>query len=189
MAGGRSIGELLESAPTRAMARRLYRVVPALSFLRSAAPTFLYKSGRAGRCNPAGVDCLYFSETEETALHEYRYGVTGTKAENAPRLTFVAEVDFRHVLDLSKRETLRALDLDDADLRASWRLARTPTVLQRLGEALSRQARISALRLPSLRSSTSGRQGWNVAIFPMSIADPDRLKVVGENGGTLEELP
>lgn len=189
MAGSRPIEELLEGAPSRAMERRLYRVVPALGFLASAAPTFLYKSGRAGRCNPARVDCLYFSENEETALREYQHGVAGTRAENSPRLTFVAEVEFRHVIDLSKRETLRALDLDDADLRAPWRLAGTATDLQQLGAALSRQTRISALRVPSLRSSTSGIQRWNVAIFPMSIFAPDRLRVLGEDGTTLEKIP
>lgn len=93
MTSGRRIEELLERAPTRPLKRRLYRVVPALSYLRSARPIFLYTSGRPNRCNPAEVDCLYFSETETTALEEYLQGVAGTKAQHAPRLTFLAEAD------------------------------------------------------------------------------------------------
>ena len=60
-------GRLLARVPTRRLRRRLVRCVPHLDFSTKARPSFLYASGRANRCNPAGVDCLYLSETESTA--------------------------------------------------------------------------------------------------------------------------
>jgi len=189
MTSGRRIEELLERAPTRPLKRRLYRVVPALSYLRSARPTFLYTSGRPNRCNPAEVDCLYFSENETTALEEYLQGVAGTKAQHAPRLTFVAAADLRHLLDLGKPEALRALELTGEDLTRPWRLAEQPTRLQELGSAVSRQHRVQALRLPSVHGADGGAPRFNVAIFPSSLVAPSRLRVLCESGAILEDLP
>jgi len=249
MTRGRRIEELLERAPSRPLKRRLYRVVPVLSYLRSARPTFLYTSGRPNRCNPAEVDCLYFSETETTALEEYLGGVAGTKAHHAPRLTFIAQADLRNVLarpshqlsaaaphlpasaalrsvgvldgpsgpparasvaapcrhghlrrlatkpgekvglDLGKPEVLRALELTGEDLIRPWRLAEQPTRLQELGSAVSRQQRVEALRLPSVHRVAGAELRFNVAIFPSSLVAPSRLRVLGESGAILEDLP
>jgi hypothetical protein len=96
------LAECLMRVSTRRMRRRLVRCVPALDFPESSPPSFVCTSGRPNRCNPPGVDCLYFSETERVATLEYRGMFAGTIAANDPKLTFVAEVDLRHVVDLAK---------------------------------------------------------------------------------------
>lgn len=129
------LDRLLQRAPARHMERRLVRCVPQLAFSRRRLPSFLYTSGRPNRCNPAGVDCLYFSETEATAEAEYRATWRGLPAEHQPRLTYTARVHLRAVLDLGDRKVVDALCLSAADWEASWRLARVPTRLQEIGRA------------------------------------------------------
>ena len=187
--GGSGIEALVERAPTRPMRRRLFRCVPALSYITSPRPTFLHTSGRPGRCNPAGVDCLYFSETEEVALREYKHAMAGTGREEAPKLTFVAEVDLRQILDLAKPEALTALELAGNELLTPWRGSPTMTRLQALGLAVSRQQAVSAIRYPSAVARELPHAGWNCAIFPSSLALPSRLRILGEGGKSLEELP
>ena len=171
------------------MRRRLFRCVPALDFLESSPPLFLYTSGRANRCNPPGVDCLYFSKTERAAMHEYRRMFTGTSAANPPKLTFTAEVDLRQVIDLEKAGVKSVLDLSNADFFESWRDVDSPTRLQQLGLAVSRQHVVSAIRYPSDACRRAGTKGWNVAIFPDTIAPPSELRVAGRSGAVLEGLP
>lgn len=189
MAGSSPIDERLERAPTRRMKRRLYRAVPALSYLRNPKPSFLYTSGRANRCNPAGVSGLYFSELEETALREFRRGSAGTRGQDAPRLIFIAEVDLRKVLDLSKAEVLDALNLTPSDLSAPWRGVESLTRLQSLGRVVSTQLAISAIRYPSALAAEDATREWNLAIFPSALSLPSHLRIIGDRGETLEELP
>jgi len=187
-ASGASLAEVLAQLPTRRMRRRLVRCVPQLDFDESEAPSYLFTSGRANRCNPAGVDCLYFSETESTAQAEYRQAWRGTAAEHQPKLTFTARVRLRRILDLDDRETVRLLGLTREDLEGTWRL-RQPTVLQELGRAISRQSAITALRYPSAAAAKAGAGGWSVAIYPASLDAPDRVEILGRSGEPLEILP
>jgi RES domain-containing protein len=170
------------------MRRRLVRCVPQLDFDDSDAPSYLFTSGRAGRCNPAGVDCLYFSETEATAQAEYRQAWRGTAAEHQPKLTFTARVRLKRIVDLADRETVRLLGLTREDLEGAWRL-RQPTPLQELGRAISRQSSITALRYPSAAAARAGASGWNVAIYPASLEPSDRVEILGRSGQPLEVLP
>jgi RES domain-containing protein len=169
------------------MRRRLVRCVPQLDFDESAAPSYLFTSGRPNRCNPAGVDCLYFSETETTAQTEYRQAWRGT-AEHQPKLIFTAHVSLRRILDLGNDETLRLLGLTHEDLEGAWRL-RQPTRLQELGRTISRQVSIAALRFPSAAAAKAGARGWNVAIYPASLEAPDRIEILGRSRAPLETLP
>jgi len=169
------------------MRRRLQSCVPLLDFLRGAPPSFLYTSGRAGRCNPAGVECLYFSESEAVAAEEYRLAWRGTPAEHQPKLTFQARVNLRQVLDLAQTPTLEALGLTSADLAASWR-GKPLTRLQAIGRAVSRQKPIAAIRYPSFAARKKGVAGWNVAIFPEAIEAPDSVEILGTSGVPLAVL-
>lgn len=182
----RDLGALVETAPTRPMARWLYRCVPFLAYSRGEPPSFLYTSGRPNRCNPRGVACLYLSEDQSTADREYRRQWQGTPAERQPRLVFQARVRFRHVLDLEKAETLEALGLEPADLVAPWR-GRPVTRLQRIGQAVSRQSRVAAIRYPS--TARKGSTAWNVAIFPEALEPPDQVEIRGDSETPLEVLP
>jgi len=92
------------------------------------------------------VNCLYFSESERVAMLEYRRAFAGTSVANAPKLTFIAEVDLRRIIDLEKTETKSVLDLSAADLSELWRGAALPTRLQQLGGAVSKQRVVSAIR-------------------------------------------
>ncbi len=165
------------------------RAVPALAFLAGDTPTFLRTSGRPNRCNPRGVDCLYFCETEATASLEWSALARGTPLENAPKLTYVARVALRRIIDLGNRRTRRRLRLGETELFGAWRAAAGPTRLQRLGLALGRQSAIAALRYPSAAARRAGKSGWNVAIFPAAVAHPDRVEILGPSGDRLEALP
>jgi hypothetical protein len=108
MQGGRSFDALLAGLSARSMRRRLVRCVPHLDFMAGDSPRFLFTSGRPNRCNPRGVDCLYFSEDERTADAEYRHQWRGTDAENQPKLTFFARVDLRRIIDLENEQVIGA---------------------------------------------------------------------------------
>lgn len=181
--------DLLERAPTRRMRRRLVRCVPALDFLEGDPPSFLYTSGRANRCNPQGVECLYFSETERVATLEYRRMLGASRAASAPKLTFIADVDLLHVIDLEKANVLSALALSVHDIFEPWRIAVAATKMQRLGLAINGQRIVSAIRYPSETGRRAGAKGCNVAIFLASIATPSRVHILGTGDTVLQELP
>jgi RES domain-containing protein len=171
------------------MRRRLVRCVPALDFLDNDPPTYLYASGSAGRWNPEGVDCLYFSETSHVADLEYRRAFAVRTSFTEPKLTFVAEVDLKHIIDFEKSDVRKAFDLSREDLFEPWRKAPSPTRLQQLGEAIGAQQRVSAIRYPSDACRRAGTKGWNVAIFPETIVPPNSVRILGRSGTTLEEWP
>ncbi len=106
-----------------------------------------------------------------------------------PRLTFFAQIDLKHVIDLSKPDVLKALGLSADDVWETWRSVSSPTQLQRLGLAVSRQRRISGIRFASDACRRAGTKGWNVAIFPETIAAPNKVRILGKSGASLEELP
>jgi RES domain len=171
------------------MRRRLVRCVAALDFLEGSPPRYLYTSGRPGRCNPRDVDCLYFSETERVADLEYRRRFVGVGAATEPRLTFFAQVDLKHVVDLSRPAVLKALGISTDDMLETWRSALLPTRLQRLGLAVSGQRRVSAIRFASDACRRAGTKGWNVGIFPDAIVAPSQVRILGKSGASLEKLP
>ena len=143
------------------MQRRLVRCVPHLDFSEVDPPEFLYTSGRPNRCNPGAVNCLYFSETEATAIAEYRRNLRGTPAEHQPRLTFYARVKLRKILDLSDQKVMQIFGLSADGFIANWRLAKEPTLLQEIGRAIDAQQEISALRFPSAAARLQHKRGWN----------------------------
>jgi RES domain-containing protein len=153
--------------------------------LRQSAQVSLHV-GRPGRCNPRDVDCLYFSETERVADLEYRRRFAGIGAATEPRLTFFAEVDLKHVVDLSRPAVLKTLGILADDVFAAWRSVSSPTRLQRLGFAVSMQRRVSAIRFPSDACRRAGTRGWNVVIFPAAIVTPSRLGILGKAGAYME---
>jgi RES domain-containing protein len=178
---------LLEGLPARRMRRRLVRYVPQLDFMAGDPPRFT--SGRPNRCNPRGVDCLYFSEDERTADAEYCRQWRGTGAETQPKLTFFARVDLRRIIDLENEQVIHALGLTHDDLFGSWRLSKELTRLQQLGLAISHQRSIAAVRFPSAALGASGKKGWNLAIFPLCLESPNRVEILGKAKDPLEMLP
>jgi hypothetical protein len=58
-----------------------------------------------------------------------------------------------------------------------------------LGLAISRQDRISAIRYPSDACKQVGDKESNVAIFPDAMVLPSRVRILGKDGASLEELP
>ncbi|MEW6160454.1 MAG: RES family NAD+ phosphorylase [Verrucomicrobiota bacterium] len=143
-------------------------------------------SGRPYRFNTAGVRCVYFAEDEPTAAAEYeRHNV----ARYQPYVTYFAEVALRRVLDMSLPDTLKALDLTQRDLRTNWIRAKQPTALQILGEAVSKQFSVSAIRFPSDAAKAAGFVGTNVVIFRDCVRKPDSVRILGPTKKPLQEWP
>lgn len=174
------------TAPTISLQCELARVVSFAALKQKTPPAFLYTSGKLGRFNIAGVDCVYFSESEETARAEYEAAFRGLPSRRQPRTTYFARVRLAHVLDLTNPATLDHLSIDEPALHASWRGADRPTVTQLLGELVSRQRRISAIRYSSVAALDAGFAGANVVIFRASLAPGDRVEVIGPDDASLD---
>lgn len=161
----------------------MVRCVPQLDFQEGDPARYLFVSGKKNRCNPANVECIYFSENEETANAEYRLQWRGTKAEHQPKLTYHARVNLAHVLDLANPKIARKLRLTSSDYFQAWR-RRSDTILQALGRLLNQQdghKRISALRLPS--------NAAHKVIFKTATQAPDYVEILGRLGDPIEVWP
>jgi hypothetical protein len=111
----------LQTLPLRRKKRLVARCVRREAVESSDPPNFLYASKRAGRYNPAGVECVYWSEKETTAQLEYR---RYTKDPSAYEIYF-CNINLAFV-DLEDATVLAALDLQLADLHRRWRTASLP---------------------------------------------------------------
>ncbi len=167
---------------------RVVRCVPQLPFDRGRPPSYFFTSGNAARCNPAGVECLYFSEEEATANAEYRRSWKGMPAEHQPKLIYFAKLHLASILDLADPQVVHRLHLTDHDLYGSW-LRRGQTRLQRLGRAISAQRKISAVRFPSAAAKAEGMTGWNIAIFKAALTAPDGIEILGDVLEPIQVLP
>lgn len=178
--------QALPTASVRELQTMLVRRVPMLAMVESAPVDFLFTSGIAYRYNPRAVECIYFAETEATATAEYEWHNRGMFQ---PVTTYFANVQLRRVLDLCDRDTLTALGLTSRDLQAPWAGARKPTATQLLGEAVSRQANISAIRFPSEAARRKGFAGANVVIFRECVRRPDHVHILGPTKKPLQKWP
>ena len=118
-----ALSALLKVAPTVALNATFSRVVPLGDLLKNSPPDFLFTSGRPNRYNPRGVECVYFSETEEVANLEYTARLRGF-AVKFPKVIYCAEARLAKVLDLTLPGTLNALGISDAALFQTWRGAK-----------------------------------------------------------------
>lgn len=181
----RSWKQLLETAPTTAFDGRLVRCIPQLTFSGGNPPSYLFTSGLLNRCNPKGVHCIYMGHDKATAECEYE----SYYDQPEPQLTYYADFRAMATIDLETLNARAHFGLTEADFFEGFRLKTSPTLLQSLGRAISRQKRIVAIRFPSNACHTKGAAGFNWAIFPKSIIAPDSLKILGRGGASLEEWP
>ena len=177
---------LLPHAPVRELQATLVRRVPLLAMVESVPLNFLFTSGIAYRYNPRGVECIYFAETEATAAAECEHHNPG---ERQPFVTYFAEVKLRRVFDLCSSPTLSALGMNARDLRAPWVGARKPTAAQSLGEAVSRQDAVTAIRFPSEAARLNGFAGTTVVIFRDCVWPPGHVHILGPTKKPLQKWP
>ena len=148
-----SLKAALAAAPAVPVkANKLSRLVPQLAL--GASPNWLFTSGKPNRYNPAGVNCVYFSEKRDIAQAEYDDYWKGLAGANQPVTTYFAEARLQRVLDLTDKATLKALGVDAKDLFKNWRRAKHPTLTQLLGQAVSKTGNFSAIRYPSKACTT-----------------------------------
>jgi hypothetical protein len=181
-----SIAAALPLAPTRSLRTTLVRRVPLSPLIKKGTVDYLFMSGRPSRFNTAGVACVYFAEDEATAAAEYE---RHTRPLHQPFATFFAEVELATILDLCSTATLKALSLTTHDLQANWIRAKRPTTTQLLGEAVSRQARLAAIRFPSEAARMNGFAGANLVIFYDTMLSPDYVHILGPTKKPLQKWP
>jgi hypothetical protein len=109
MRGPAAIIRRLASVPVFELRATSARIVPLGDLVKNSQPDFLFTSGKPNRFNPAGIECVYFSEDEATAGLEYARQWVGLRAGKQPKVTFYAEVRLRRVIDLTSPDTLRAI--------------------------------------------------------------------------------
>jgi RES domain-containing protein len=184
-----SFAHALITVATVSVRAQLVRIVPNAWLSRTTPPNFLFASGKPNRFNPPGVECIYFSEDDDTALNEYLRQWRGTKGLHQPRTTFYADVRVARVVDLTDAPTLSHLGLTPAALHEPWRTALAPTATQTLGHAVSLQTHVSAIRYPSDAAHMVGVPGTNVVVFRAPMRSPDRLRVLGPTRRPLQSWP
>jgi hypothetical protein len=185
----RNVSALIASLPAPALTVRLARCVALDDFERGTPPSYLFTSRRRNRCNPDGVESVYFSVGEKTASLEYDRYWTSFGSQFQPKLTFFADLSVAHAIDLEDVDVRGRLGVTDDDLFGGWLRRRGQTRLQRLGLAISRQGRAAAIRYPSAAAHARGAGGANVVVFRMSLQPPDSLVILGPRGKVLERWP
>jgi RES domain-containing protein len=181
--------QALKSVPFIEARGILARMVPLGDLIKNSPPDFLFASGKPNRYNPAGIQCVYFSENETTARLEYARQWAGLRPAQQPLVTYFAEVRLRRALDLSSGKILEILKLTPRDLRQPWRGAGKPTMTQLLGEAVSRRSVISAIRYPSEAAETAGQSGCNIVIYRNNVKRPDSVRILGPDRNPLGHWP
>ena len=85
---------VLAGAPVMPLRATLVRCVALLPLTAGGTPDYLFTSGRANRCNPAGVAGIYFSEDERTARAEYGRRLGRGAGALQPLGIYFAEVEW-----------------------------------------------------------------------------------------------
>lgn len=173
---------LVATAPTRTYqrtsankAKLLARYVPKTSFDKGTPPDFLYTSGNLNRCNPAGVMCAYFGEGVETARAEF----DSYRSTSVVELGFYARVKFKAILDFENPATCDHFELTERDFTRPYMTKSGGLIpLQEIGDAVSCQASVVAIRFPSNAMMKRGRSGFNLVVFQDLVRFPSFLEIV-----------
>lgn len=175
----------LKTVPTTRVEGIVVRVVADAALHHTKQPDFLYTSGKPNRYNMAGVECVYFSADESTARAELSRALTIPGNTFQPLTTFWAKVSLGTVLDLTNPKIRAYVGLTRNDLNQDWRGAAKPVKTQLLGDAITGEGTISAIRYPS----NAQPESFNVVIFRKALIAPDTLKILGPNNRILQEWP
>ena len=174
--------DILTRTPARRLRRRLVRCIPAPRFLTEVLlHTSSPLDAQIAQPERRRVS-VPFSETDSVANIESRRSFQGSNIASEPEPTYVADVDLRRIVDPEKPDVRKALGLLMSDLFEPWRGVPSPTQLQELGSAISRQTRISAIRYPSDACRQCWHQGVEPGEFPGAIVAPSRLRILGRSG-------
>jgi len=176
---------LLDTAPKFGFKANLVRCISKNVFDGRQPPSYLFTSGRPGRCNPKGVFCLYMSEDRATALTEYdKY-----YSEPQPHIAFYGKLVTKAIIDLADSTTQAHFGFVPTVYFDSFRLKTHPTTLQRLGLEISRQSTVAGIRFPSAACHFAGTVGHNVVVYKNAFLSPNSLQILGAEETVLEEWP
>lgn len=179
---------VLATLPKRCVDGRLVRCVTRDALEGSAPPEFLFTSGKPNRYNPAGLQCVYFSENLDVAILEYSRYLRALGIADDPFTTYFADAKLPYV-DLTDPDILTKLELVPADLHEAWRLRSEPIKTQLLGSAVSRQKRFAAIKYPSDAAKAEQKVGSNYVIFRDSVEPPAVLRVLTGKLVTVQQWP
>jgi RES domain-containing protein len=177
--------KLLKSAPRTGFKGNLVRCVAQGVFDGGSPPSYLFTSGKPGRCNPKGTLCLYMSEDRATAQAEYDKQYLGPQ----PFITFYGEFEVKAIIDLANPAIQSHFEFGRDDFFKSYRLKTHPTPLQCLGLEISKQSTVAGVRFPSAACHTAGSIGNNFVVYKKALSWSDSLKILGPGKTILEEWP
>jgi len=184
-----SLKKALATAPAMTVKAKLFRRVEFLALVSITPPNWLYTSGKPQRYNPAGVHCVYFGADVNVTRTEFEGIWQGLKGANQPATDYGASVDLQRVLDLTSAATLKALKVNFKDLFKSWRRAKTPTLTQLLGQAVSESGLFAAICYPSKAAAGRGQAGVNFVVFRDCVKHPDSVEILGPTSKPLQKWP
>jgi RES domain-containing protein len=148
---------------------------------------YLYTSGYSNRYNPDKIRALYVSGDATTAGEEWER--RSRQMQNQLQQVLYSVEASVVTLDLGDATILAALNLTQADLTAPWQFVPRPSTTQRLGEAVSKQQRFSAIRYPSDAARVRGFNGFNMVIFPTAIVVPQSVIIYDDRGIEIQRWP
>jgi len=183
---------LVDTAPTRSYQRKakvkaglLARYVPYEAFAGKSPVSYLYASGNLNRCNPAGINCIYFGEGSTTGRAEF----DSYYKSHLNELGYYARVSLRAIIDLADESTRKHFGVVKGDFTCPYVTESGELIkLQQIGKTVAAQNRVSAIRFPSNAMLKKGRTGFNLVIFQELVTAPDCLEILEDNR-ILEKWP
>lgn len=194
----RTLKAALRELPNPGLTGYFYRAVAEAALHRFDPPQPLYAlgPGTGGQrfTPPGGPPALYVAENQGTALVEHTHAITsGLRAAGLllpapPVVLYGIEVRLVHILDLTNRTVLEALDTDEAELKGPWAQQLkngdlVPTHI--LASAAYDSHRFQAIRYPSAEVI----DGVNLVVWTRKVRTPCYLEVYDPTGRLAARIP
>lgn len=190
------LAKILAILPNPGLSRYFYRSVDNSAMHSTNHPNPLYSLGpgmSGQRYTPiGGPPSLYVSDKAYTAFAEGTHSITSSLAVNiapsAPMIVYAIQVTLKHVLDLTDKNVLNALDTTVEELQGPWadqvlNGVDVPTHL--LAEAVHKTHRFQGM----LFNSKEHLEGINLVIWTNKVRSPSYVEVYDPTGRLAARIP
>ncbi len=188
------LSDVLQSLPIQPITGTVFRAVNFDALMSRNPPNALWSGGAREKGQrytpPGGPDCLYVSETEQTALSEARglFSTITNESTLSPLVALPIQVSLENVLDLTQQNTQQLLGTDLTELTSSWQMQMlnsdvVPTHV--LAEAAFATHHFQAIRFPS--AQVVGQV--NLVIWTGLLKEPSFVEILDRNSKLWRRIP